>query len=85
MSGILIGIEKPTNIKPDSWYEEFYGDWLLNPPNPYFNPTLKECIQIEINNDKCIDTNQFVEDLKYDISGRKEFILLNFIYKRIYL
>ena len=77
MSKILVETKKPTNLKPDSWYNEFYGDWLLNPPNSYFNPTLKECIQIEINNDKFIDTNQFVEDLKYDISGRKEFILQN--------
>ncbi len=78
MSKILTETKNPTNLKYDSWYNEFYGDWLLNPPNPYFNPTLKECIQIEINNDKFIDTNQFVEDLKYDISGRhKEFILMN--------
>ncbi len=82
MSKILIETKKPTNLKPDSWYKDFYGKWILNSKNPYFNPTLEECIQIEIDNDKSIDTNQFIEDLKYDISGRKEFILLNNSYQK---
>lgn len=68
---------KLKNVKPDSFYVDFYGNWILNPRNPYVNPTLEECIQIQINYDKMIDNNQFIKDLKYDISGRKEFFTLN--------
>ena len=61
------------NKKPDSWYNDFY-DKLLDFPSPYFNWDFKERIQIVINYDKIIDNNKFMEELKYDISGRKEFI-----------
>ncbi len=72
------------NLKPESFYKEFYGKWIVKQYMQYFAfgikfyvKTLEECIQLQKEHDEMIDTNQFKEDLKYDISGRKEFIIQN--------
>jgi len=53
MSKILVETKKPTNLKPDSWYNEFYGDWI----GEFYSglPSLEECIQFQKDYDKNID------------------------------
>jgi hypothetical protein len=79
MSEILTEIEKSTNIKPDSWYEEFYGDWILE----FYKglPSLEECIQFQKDYDKAIDNNQ-VETPKICKYDCKEFIIKNNSYEK---
>jgi len=72
-------IKNPTNIKPDSWYEEFYGDWIIE----FYKglSSLEECIQFQKDYDKAIDNNQLdtPKICKYDC---KEFIIKNNSYEK---
>ncbi len=77
------------NRKPESFYKEFYGKWIVKKYMQYsafgitfYVKTLEECIQLQKEHDEMIDNNQFKEDLKYDISGRKEFIIQNNSYQK---
>ena len=72
-------IEKPTNIKPDSWYEEFYGDWILEFYKGFHS--LEECIKFQKDYDKAIDNNQ-VETPKICEHDCKEFITKNNSYEK---
>ncbi len=77
------------NLKPESFYKEFYGKWIVKQYMKYFAfgikfyvKTLEECIQLQKEYDEMIDNNQFIENLKYDISGRKDFIIQNNSYQK---
>ena len=74
MSKILVETKKPTNLKPDSWYNEFYGDWI----GEFYSglPSLEECIQFQKDYDKNIDNNQ-LETQKIYRYDCKEFIIKN--------
>ena len=79
MSEILIEIKNPSNVKPDSWYEEFYGDWILE----FYKGlhSIDECIKFQKEYDKNIDNNQ-LETPKICEYDYNEFILQNNSYEK---
>ena len=74
MSKITNRNEHITNLKPDSWYKEFYGDWILE----FYKGihSLEECIEFQKDYDKGINNNQFEPPKIYEYDC-KEFIIKN--------
>jgi len=66
------GVFCMSNVKPNSWYVEFYGDWILE---FYENYNLEQCIRRQMNIDKMIDKDQFEKDEKFDTLGLKGFVM----------
>ncbi|MFW9971343.1 MAG: hypothetical protein ACFFDF_14210 [Candidatus Odinarchaeota archaeon] len=79
MEKILNRSGKTTNVKPDCWYKNFYGDWIMN---FYIGLTpVKECIEYQKEFDKCIDKNQLEKPKKFKYDC-KDFITENNSYEK---